>query len=174
MSEQYILLELDSDPFCTKFEDLDGRPAFSVKEVEQKPNLLVRVTREPQWSQQHPDIMGPSSSFLYFGPGKSTGYLVYGNSPVQSMASSIRQKKGIANTRHFTTQSGKELKWKISDERMECFDGRGIIAVWEPTPPSEKHNAKLTVKHSGLPIVTEIVTALILNRMAEVLKWRQV
>jgi len=172
MSETHVLLELASDPFCTNFQDLDQRPAFSVKEVEQKPNLLVRVTREPQWSQQHPDIMGPSSSFLYFGPAKTAGYLVYGNSPTQPMTGSIRQKKGVHNVRYFMTQSGKELKWKISDHRMECLDGRAVVAVWEPIHNSDKnHYARLTVKHSGLPIVTEIVTALILNRMAEALKW---
>ena len=65
-------------------------------DMEQKPNLLVRLIREPQWSQQHPEIMGPSTSFMYFGPGKSSGYLIYGNGPNQSMNSSVRQKKGAA------------------------------------------------------------------------------
>ena len=64
--------------------------------MEQKPNLLVRLIREPQWSQQHPEIMGPSTSFMYFGPGKSSGYLIYGNGPNQPMNSSVRQKKGAA------------------------------------------------------------------------------
>jgi len=172
MSESYTLLELDSDPFSTKFEDADGRPAFTIDEVEQKPNLLVRVTREEAWSLQHPDIMGPSAAFLYFGPAKSSGYLVYGNSPTQPMSNSIRQKKGMAGTRYFNTQAGKELKWKVSGQKMECVDGRTVVAVWEPVPSSDKkYEAKLTVKKSSLPIITEIVTALILNRMAEALKW---
>jgi hypothetical protein len=64
-------------------------------DVEQKPNLLVRLMREPQWSQQHPEIMGPSTSFMYFGPGKSSGYLIYGNGPNQPMNGSVRQKKGV-------------------------------------------------------------------------------
>jgi len=65
-------------------------------DMEQKPNLLVRLIREPQWSQQHPEIMGPNTSFMYFGPGKSSGYLIYGNGPNQPMNSSVRQKKGAA------------------------------------------------------------------------------
>ena len=65
-------------------------------DVEQKPNLLVRLIREPQWSQQHPEIMGPTASFMYFGPGKSSGYLIYGNGPDQPMNSSVRQKKGVS------------------------------------------------------------------------------
>lgn len=63
--------------------------------MEQKPNLLVRLMREPQWSQQHPEIMGPDTCFMYFGPGKSSGYLVYGNGPNQPMNSSVRQKKNV-------------------------------------------------------------------------------
>lgn len=73
--------------------------------MEQKPNLLVRLIREPQWSQQHPEIMGPNTSFMYFGPGKSSGYLIYGNGPNQPMNGSVRQKKGAAKyALHLLTQ----------------------------------------------------------------------
>jgi len=88
------------------------------------------------------------------------------------MTDSIRQKKGVDNVHYFTAQNGKELKWKISNERMECFDGRTVIAVWERVAQLHKdYRGSLTVKHSGLPIVTEIVTSLILNRMADALNW---
>lgn len=53
----------------------------------------MRLTREKPWTQQHPDIMGPSNSYLYFGPNRAPGYLVYGNSPPQSMANARRQKR---------------------------------------------------------------------------------
>lgn len=79
---------------------------------------------------------------MYFGPGKSSGYLIYGNGPNQSMNGSVRQKKGVVkyalpslyqlqshlitdplcasySTRYFTAQNGKELKWKITEGRME-------------------------------------------------------
>lgn len=47
-----------------------------------------------------------------------------------------------------------------------------MIAVWESVPASDKkYEAKLTVTHAGLPIVTEIVTALVLNRMSDFLGW---
>lgn len=72
-------------------------------DVEQKPNLLVRLMREPQWSQQHPEIMGPNTSFMYFGPEKSSGYLIYGNGPNQPMNSSVRQKKGMAKYALFSS-----------------------------------------------------------------------
>ncbi|KAF9653414.1 hypothetical protein BDM02DRAFT_3108050 [Thelephora ganbajun] len=172
MSESYVLLEVGSQPYFTTFQDLDGRLAFSINDVEQKPNLLVRLMREPQWSQQHPEIMGPSTSFMYFGPGKSSGYLIYGNGPNQPMNSSVRQKKGVANTRYFTAQNGKELKWKIIDGRMECYNGRTVIATYESvTSADKKTTAKLTIRQPGLPICTEIVTALLLNRMALAFGW---
>jgi hypothetical protein len=62
-------------------------------QVEHTPNIVTKLTREAEWAQQHPDIMGPSNSFLYFGPSKTPGYLVYGNLPSQAMADSLRQKK---------------------------------------------------------------------------------
>jgi len=172
MSDSYILLECGREPYSTSFQDLDGRLAFTISDVEQNPNLLVRLMREPQWSQQHPDIMGPNTCFMYFGPGKSSGYLIYGNGPNQPMNSSVRQKKGVANSRYFTAQNGKELKWKIADGRMECYNGRNIIATYEGfTSADKKATARLTIKQPGLPICTEIVTALLLNRMALAFGW---
>lgn len=57
----------------------------------------MRLTREKPWTQQHPDIMGPSNSYLYFGPNRAPGYLVYGNSPSQSMTNARRQKREISS-----------------------------------------------------------------------------
>lgn len=62
-------------------------------QVEEKPNLIVKLTREEDWTKQHSDIMGPDNSYLYFGPSRSQGYLVYGNGEPKSMAEARTQKK---------------------------------------------------------------------------------
>jgi hypothetical protein len=62
-------------------------------QVENTPNIVTKLTREAEWAQQHPDIMGPQNSYFYFGPSKSPGYLVYGNLPSQAMSDSMKQKK---------------------------------------------------------------------------------
>ena len=62
-------------------------------DADYQPNLVIQITRESQWSQQHPSIMGPDKSFFYFGPQTQAGYVVYGNGPSIAMKSLIRQKK---------------------------------------------------------------------------------
>jgi hypothetical protein len=171
MSGPFVLLQFGSDPFSTKIEDLEGRAAFTIVQVEHTPNIVTRLTREAEWAQQHPDIMGPSNSFFYFGPSKAPGYLVYGNLPSQAMSDSMRQKKETSTSRYFKSQSGKECKWKPTPRRMECFCGRSTIAVWELSEPEDIFHARLTIKPAGLPIVTEIVTTLTLLRMAQALNW---
>jgi len=167
----YVLLQFGTDPFNNKFEDLESRPAFTVKEVERNPNIVVRITREPEWSQQHPGIMGPNKSFLYFGPDHSLGYLVYGNSPTQPMSNSVRQKREGSTSRYFTAQNGRDYKWKISPTRMECIEGRSTtIAVWERSHPRDEYHARLTIRPTGLAVVTEILTTLTLNHISQLLK----
>ncbi|EGO02135.1 hypothetical protein SERLA73DRAFT_177918 [Serpula lacrymans var. lacrymans S7.3] len=173
MSGPYVLLQFGADPFNLKFEDLEGRPAFTVKEVEENPNLVVQISREADWRQQHPDIMGPNNSYLYFGPSKSPGYLVYGNGPTQSMMGTIKQKKEGSTSRYFPAQNGKEFKWRVMPQKMECMEGRNIIAVWELSQPEDIFTARLTIRHPGLATVTELFTALSLNRMAQALNWNQ-
>jgi len=175
MTNQHVLLQYGEDPFNTTFEDLEGRLAFTVTEVEQNPNLLVKLTREAPWSKQHPQIMGPNNSFLYFGPEHTSGYLVYGNGPTQPMTNSIRRKREgstYVRSRYFTAQNGKELKWKITPQRMECLDGRSVVAVWERSEPEDLFNARLTIKAPGLAIVTEILTSLELNHISTTLRWQ--
>ncbi|KAL4076374.1 hypothetical protein V8B97DRAFT_1913442 [Scleroderma yunnanense] len=169
MSNYYELLQKGSDPFSLHFEDLEGRPAFTVKSLTRDPNLVVKVTREALWSQQHPDIMGPENAFLYLGPGDSRGYMVYGNGETVNMAHHLRQKKEGSPSRYFTTLTGKELKWKVTSQKMECIDNRSTVAVWEQ--PEDGSSARLILKHSTLGYVTELVTTLILNRMALKLNW---
>ena len=37
--------------------------------------------------------MGPNNAYLYFGPNRTRGFLVYGNGQEIQMANQIRQKK---------------------------------------------------------------------------------
>ncbi|KAF9458468.1 hypothetical protein BDZ94DRAFT_1313236 [Collybia nuda] len=172
MSSQYVLLQFGDDPFHNKFEDIEGRDAFTVVEAGYNPNAVVRLTREAAWSQHHPSIMGPDNSYFYFGPGNGPGYIVYGNSRVHiPMPYFIRQKRDGSTSRYFTAQNGKDYKWRITPHRMECMDGRTTLAVWELSHPEDEFHARLTIKHSGLPFVTEIVTTLLLNRMSQALSW---
>ncbi|KAI0787071.1 hypothetical protein BC629DRAFT_1593603 [Irpex lacteus] len=171
MSTSQVLLQYGADPWAMRFEDLESRVAFTTSLLEEQPNLLLRLTREPSWSQQHPDIMGPSSSFFYFGPSRSPGHLAYGNSAPQPMSNSMRRKRD-ANTRFFVTQSGKEYKWRLSPTRYECYDAKNmLVAVWELAQRSEPFYARLTLKHAALPVVTELLTTFTLNRIVEALNW---
>ncbi|KAG6334330.1 hypothetical protein ID866_4754 [Astraeus odoratus] len=170
MSNVYALLQFGSDPRACRFEDLEERAAFTVATLHQ--NLpVIKVAREAMWSQQHPDIMGPENAFLYLGPSDTRGYMAYGNSEQIPMANHLRQKREGSSSRHFTTRTGKELKWKVSPQRMECVDGRTTIATWELSEPEDVFSARLVIKHSALSFVTELLTTLILNRMALALEW---
>jgi hypothetical protein len=53
----------------------------------------------------------------------------------------------------------------------QCVDGRNTLAVWELSDPDDIFNARLTIKHPGLSIVTEILTTLTLNKIAQSLNW---
>jgi hypothetical protein len=54
----------------------------------------------------------------------------------------------------------------------QCMDGRSTLAVWElNSHPRDEFYARLTIKASGLALVTEILTTLILNRMSQWLSW---
>ncbi|KAK0190353.1 hypothetical protein F5146DRAFT_550338 [Armillaria mellea] len=168
-----VLLQFGSDPFSFRFEDLQGRPAFTLILASQYPTLVMKLTREVPWAQQHASIMGPSNSFFYFGPRTSPGYIVYGNNPLNlPMSHLMRQERDRSSSRYFTSQSGNNYKWRMTNTRMECMDGRTLLASWDLSSPEDDFHARLTIKPSGLHIVTEIVTTLILNRMAQDLNWQ--
>ncbi|KAH9927342.1 uncharacterized protein B0H18DRAFT_875845 [Fomitopsis serialis] len=170
-STVYTLLQFSADPWNARFEDLESRLAFTVC-IEEDPNLIMRLTREKPWTQQHPDIMGPSNSYFYFGPNRAPGYLVYGNSPPQSMANARRQKRDNSPSRYFIAQNGKEFKWKVTPQRLECLDSKGsTVALWETSQLEDPFHARLTIKHSALSIATELVTTLTLNRIAMIMNW---
>lgn len=171
MSSYYTLLQMGSDPMFLCFQDLQERQAFTVITIDQNANPVIKVSREAQWSQQHPDIMGPENAFLYLGPGSARGYMVYGNGDEVNMANYLRQKSQGSPSRYFTTLTGKELKWKLFPDKMECIDNHSIVAVWVPGESQDGSSARLTLQHSTLSYITELVTTLILNRMALQLNW---
>jgi hypothetical protein len=43
--------------------------------------------------------------------------------------------------------------------------------VWEVSPPDEENFGRLVLVHASLSMVTEILTSLTLNRMAQALGW---
>lgn len=45
------------------------------------------------------------------------------------------------------------------------------MAVWETSKLEDEFHARLTIKHPALAIVTELMTTLTLNRIAQVLNW---
>jgi hypothetical protein len=55
---------------------------------------------------------------------------------------------------------------------VQCSDSKGsVIAVWDIAQISDPFSARLTVKHTGLSIVTELLTTLTLNRISYAFKW---
>ncbi|PCH40747.1 hypothetical protein WOLCODRAFT_88793 [Wolfiporia cocos MD-104 SS10] len=165
----YTLFQFSADPWNARFEDAEKLQAFK---VEEDPNLIMRITREASWAQRNPQVMGPSNSYFYFGPSRVQGYLVYGNSPPQSMRNARRQKRENSTSRYFTAQNGKEFKWRVTPQRLECIDSKGgTVALWETSQLRDEFHARLTVKQSALAIITELVTTLTLNRIALSLNW---
>ncbi|PIL37617.1 hypothetical protein GSI_01311 [Ganoderma sinense ZZ0214-1] len=148
--------------------------ASLVVQVDENPNLIMKIARETPWASQHSDIMGPPNSYFYFGPNRTPGHLIYGNSTYQTMAQARHRKKESSTSRYFWAQNIREYKWRvISPQRLECVDPKGnLIALWETSQLADPFAAKLTIKHAALPIITEIVTTLILNRIAQVSNWQ--
>ncbi|EIM87795.1 uncharacterized protein STEHIDRAFT_54487 [Stereum hirsutum FP-91666 SS1] len=175
MSAPIVLLQIGSNPFNTVFEDAHGEAAFTIQErTPTTPNTLVRLRREQLWSAIYHTISGPGATYFYFGPESApgSGYIVYGNAEAQSMTSVVRKKRGSA-MRYFTTHMGKELRWKLSDSsgHMECSDGNKLLAVYQAKHPDLPQHAVLTIQPSALPVVTEVVTTLMLIRMGGSLRW---
>lgn len=154
-------------------KDGSDRLACTVEEVGRNPNPIIRLTREAPWAQQHPSIMGPDNSFYYLGPQNRPGYIIYGNNRTSiPMANLLKKKNDGSTSRYFTTLGGRECKWKkFSAKRMECIDGRTTLAVWEMSDPDDDHSAILTIKSGGMSVITEILTTLTLNLIAQTMEW---
>ncbi|KAJ7247104.1 hypothetical protein C8J57DRAFT_1359999 [Mycena rebaudengoi] len=186
MTDVYILLQYGADPFNVRFRDLEGRAAFTISPASHNPNLVVKLSREAVWSQHNPGTMGPDAAYFYFGPSvasqasvgasgtssPSPGYILYGNNRNSiPMAHMRRQSREGSSSRYFTAQSGKDYKWKLTDQRMELTDGRSMLAVWEAASPDDEYDARITIRQAGLAIITEIMTTLTINSMSESLGW---
>jgi len=132
----------------------------------------VQLRREAPWVHKHKGVMGPGAAFFYFGPSGTPGYLIYGNAASQPMATALRRKRS-SDSQYFTSRSGRLLKWKrLSNNRMECVDGKEVLATYETGQLSGHYSAMLTIRQAGLAVVTEILTTLMLSQMATVLQWR--
>ncbi|KAF5336219.1 hypothetical protein D9757_011306 [Collybiopsis confluens] len=173
MSESYVLYQFGTDPFNNRYEDDEGRLAFSLYLASESPNLVIRLARHTPWAQYYPNVMGPENAYYYFGPETSPGYIMYGNNLISlPMPHMSRQQREGSTSRYFTAQSGKYYKWRITPQRMECMDGRICLAVWEALASSEyDYDARLTVSPAALRMITEIMTTLILNRMYLARNW---
>ncbi|KAJ7168043.1 hypothetical protein C8R46DRAFT_1094764 [Mycena filopes] len=201
MSDTYVLLQYGADAFNARFQDLEGRDAFVVAPASHNPNLIVKLSRDPAWSQHHPGTMGPDAAYFYFGPSRPSysssyaspsssqsysnygggggavptptpGFVVYGNNRHSIPMGALRRRsREGSQSRYFTAQSGREYKWRISPQRMELADGRTTLAIWELSAPGDAFDARVEIKHAGLAIVTEIMATLSVNRMGGALGW---
>jgi len=173
MSNTYALLQYDGDPLSHRFIDHEGRLAFTIQEVSRSPNPVIRLIREAAWSQQHRTIMGPDNSYFYLGPESTAGYIAYGNNlthiPMTFFLRRGRREGSLS--RYFRAQSGRDYKWRVGSHRMECLDGRTTLATWEVSAPHEEFYARLIIRPNAMPLITEVVTTLVLNRMALALGW---
>ncbi|EAU82598.1 hypothetical protein CC1G_07880 [Coprinopsis cinerea okayama7 len=165
----YTLWQYGDEPMRHAYRDDNGLEAFTIAIVSQDPNKIVRITREAPWTEQHETIMGPANSFLYLGADDHPGYVVYGNGTIHiSMNFFLRPGK----KENSTAQNGKDYKWKIvNSHRMECVDGRTTLAIWEITSPTHEAFARLELHPSSLTFITEILTSLTLNRIAQAQGW---
>ncbi|KAJ3761996.1 hypothetical protein EV361DRAFT_796641 [Lentinula raphanica] len=193
MSGSYVIFQFGTDPFNNRYEDSEGRLAFSLYLASQSPNMVIRLARHIPWAEQYPNVMGPENAYFYFGPEMSPGYIVYGNNQISiRMSHMSRQQREGSTSRYFTAQSGRHYKWRITPQRMEvrfvlglsnshlshlerslCMDGRTCIALWEAVPSTDfDYDARVTLRPSALMLITEIMTTLILNRMYLTLNWQ--
>ena len=82
---------------------------------------------------------------------------------------------------HTTSDGGKLVSGRIESSGLtriehgflhQCVDGRTTLAVWEfNNHLDDGFPARMIIKASGLALVTEILTTLLLNRMSQWLSW---
>ncbi|KAH6912412.1 hypothetical protein BKA70DRAFT_1370058 [Coprinopsis sp. MPI-PUGE-AT-0042] len=171
-SKDVVLRVYGDDPLAHRFADAEGTHAFS---ADRNPNTVVKISRDSAFTQKHLSIIGPDNSFLYLGPNNSgVGYALYGGNTTQFLMAHFRQpgKKEGSISKYWRALNGKDYKWKVySEHKMECKDGNSLLATWEITPPAEEHFAVVTLKPSALPLITEVVTSLAVNRIAQAYSW---
>ncbi|KAF9523269.1 hypothetical protein CPB83DRAFT_887033 [Crepidotus variabilis] len=171
----WILFQHGSDPQKHHYQDQENNLAYKLEEFTQKddPNRVIRLARDVQWAQQRPTAMGPDNSYFYLGPENNIGYLIYGSTSTRIPMSSMLRggKKEGSVSRYWKGQNGSQYKWKVTPTRMECLDNGRTLALWEVNSSESDHYSKLTLYPKAIPLITEVLTTLILNQMALKLEW---
>lgn len=171
-----VLWVYGDDPMRHKLADVEGTHAFTVNVVSQSPNSMtvVKVSRDTDFAHKYPSILGPDNSFLHLGPNNRGGYALYGGNTTQYPMANFRQtgKHKDSVTKYWLAMNGKTYKWELySPHKMECKDDISLLASWETTPATEKHFAVVTLEPAALPLITEILTSLVVNRIAQANGW---
>ncbi|KAJ7897850.1 hypothetical protein B0H13DRAFT_1884516 [Mycena leptocephala] len=177
MSDTYVLLQYGADACNIWFQDLE-EPQRSL--CLPCPNLIVKLSRELS-GRSITRRNGPDAAFFYFvlsfitlidirrgTPTPTPGFIIYGTIATRSDGYLQRQnRKGSQCVTYFTTQSGRDYKWKIMPQRMELVNSRSTLAVWELSTPTDGFYARLTIRQAGLAIITELMATLTINLMSE-------
>ncbi|KAF7968019.1 hypothetical protein HWV62_32192, partial [Athelia sp. TMB] len=136
-------------------------------------NAVIRLLREAPWEEQHSEIQGPQAAVYYFGPDKGPGYVMFGNAPKITMVDMMLHKKDSSTViDQFPLLQVTERQGMQVEIIASAYGGRTTLALWELSEPEDIFHARLTIQPAGLPIVTEIVTTLTLNRMVATLDWQ--
>ncbi|KAJ7913276.1 hypothetical protein B0H13DRAFT_1874091 [Mycena leptocephala] len=185
MSDTYVLLQYGADACNIWFQDLEGTTAFTVPGLP-CPQPDSKAVARGCLVAASPGAMGPDAAFFYFGPSRSShssiygegtptptpGFIIYGNNRNSiPMGYLQRQNRKGSQSRYFTTQSGRDYKWKIMPQRMELVNSRSTLAVWELSTPTDGFYARLTIRQAGLAIITELMATLTINLMSENFGW---
>ncbi|EKM79792.1 hypothetical protein AGABI1DRAFT_113076 [Agaricus bisporus var. burnettii JB137-S8] len=173
-----VLYQYGDNMFSHRWLDDANNVAFTISEASHNPTLVIKLHREAKWAGLHPTMLGPEKSWYYLGPGNKAGYVCYGNNQTNhNMSEKFRKKKREgSSSRYFTSQAGKEYKWKITETKMECFEGwthlaSTPIASYEISHHEAEYHGKVTLRGNAIALATEIMTSLVLNRMAADLGW---
>ncbi|KAF9528044.1 hypothetical protein CPB83DRAFT_855232 [Crepidotus variabilis] len=171
----WILYQYGDDSQKHRYLDQESKLAFTLQEFQQNedPNRVIRLVRDGEWSARYPSVMGPDRSYFFMGPENNLGYIVFGNGNIHiPMGYMLRGgKKEGSVSRYWRGQNGNQYKWKATNYRMECLDNGRTLALWEVSPPDKNYYATLTIFPKAMPIITEVLTSLILNQMALALTW---
>jgi hypothetical protein len=72
---------------------------YSHSQADTTPNLVIKLHREPKWTQLHSSIMGPEKSWFYLGPSNQSGFVIYGNNQTHlNMMDKFRKRKRDGST----------------------------------------------------------------------------
>ncbi|KDQ15465.1 hypothetical protein BOTBODRAFT_173944 [Botryobasidium botryosum FD-172 SS1] len=147
-----------------EFRDSQVRTAYFIQAVRQEP-VATKITRMTDWIAA-PDHE-PWCTWLYFSSGTAMqGWIKFGSQSPTPMGDHLRPLAPTSSTRCYTGLDGREYMWRHASRRLECYDNQErLLAVYEYLL-DDVYFAKLDIKWGAEPLVTEIVTTLLLNRHA--------